>query len=339
MALHITIEPYELIFKRPAGTSRGVYTTRSTRFLHLSDDISSLHYLGECAPLPHLSCDEIDRYYDSRLQQFCDDYCRTEQIDYDAMASYPSMCFGLEMLHLARISPMGKLFNTPFVRGEVGIPINGLIWMGTLDFMQQQIEEKIAAGFRCIKVKIGSLDFEEEFALLFALRQRYPAAQLQLRVDANGAFSPYEAEEKLMRLATLDLHSIEQPIRAGQWQVLAQLCANTPLPIALDEELIGCHTAAQKEALLDTIRPQYIVLKPSLHGGIYGCSQWIALAKVRGIGYWITSALESNVGLNAIAQWVATLGLTAHQGLGTGELYTNNLPTQLSLKGEELWYL
>lgn len=337
MALHIDIQPYELLFKQPAGTSRGVYTKRSIRILRLHDSATGETYLGECAPLPQLSCDPFDEAYDLRLEQFCVDYCHTGLLDYEALRSYPSMCLGLEMLHHARLSPTEALFDTPFARGEEGLPINGLIWMGTLEFMQEQIEAKLSAGFRCIKVKIGALDFEEEFALLSALRQRYSADRLQLRVDANGAFSPEEAPEKLARLSTLHLHSIEQPIRAGQWSIMSALCAHTPLPIALDEELIGVHAPTAQAELLDTIRPQYIILKPSLHGGFEGCRRWIAQAQARGIGYWLTSALESNIGLNAIAQFTATLGLKTHQGLGTGALFTNNLPSTLHCRGEYLW--
>lgn len=337
MALHIDIQPYELLFKRPAGTSRGVYTKRSIRILRLSDDEQGRIFLGECAPLPQLSCDAIDADYDVRLQALCADYCATGQLDYEALQPFPSMCMGLEMLHHSRLSPTDSIFDTPFARGEVGIPINGLIWMGTLDFMQEQIEAKLAEGFRCIKLKIGALDFEQEFALLAALRARYSPDRLQLRVDANGAFDTADAVDKLHRLSTLHLHSIEQPIRSGQWPTMAALCAQSPLPIALDEELIGIHTPTAQGDLLDTLRPNYIVLKPSLHGGFVGCMSWIAQAQARGIGYWITSALESNIGLNAIAQFTATLGLTAHQGLGTGGLFTNNFASTLHCEGEYLW--
>lgn len=225
-----------------------------------------------------------------------------------------------------------------FLRGRQGIPINGLIWMGNFDEMYQRIEEKMKAGFRCIKLKIGAIDFERELELLSHIRKHFSPEQIELRVDANGAFSPEDALRKLEQLNEFQLHSIEQPIRAGQWQAMKQLCATTPFPIALDEELIGINERERKIELLDTIRPQYIILKPSLHGGIQGSQEWIALAAERGIGSWVTSALESNIGLNAIAQWCATLQPSLPQGLGTGLLFTDNVDYPLHIQGDCLWY-
>ena len=230
------------------------------------------------------------------------------------------------------------MWKSSFTEGTSGILINGLIWMGTYEEMTARIEEKLVAGFSCIKLKIGSLRFEDEMELLKKVRQRFSKDTITLRVDANGGFKPAEAMERLERLAALDIHSIEQPIMAGQWEEMARLCARTPLPIALDEELIGVNDTEGKNRLLDVIRPQYIILKPSLHGGIRGSEEWISLAKRRDIGYWITSALESNVGLNAIAQWAATLGIEIPQGLGTGALYVNNVERPLEVVGERLWY-
>ena len=210
--------------------------------------------------------------------------------------------------------------------------------MGNFDEMYHRIEEKMKAGFRCIKLKIGAIDFEKELELLAHIRQHFSPEQIELRVDANGAFSPTDALDKLKRLSEYQLHSIEQPIRAGQWEEMAKLCEQTPFPIALDEELIGVNDRPTKEALLDTIRPQYIILKPSLHGGISGSEEWIELAAEREIGSWVTSALESNIGLNAIAQWTATLMPTLPQGLGTGLLFTDNIDYPLHIEGDCLWY-
>jgi L-alanine-DL-glutamate epimerase-like enolase superfamily enzyme len=230
------------------------------------------------------------------------------------------------------------LWDTPFSRGEQGIPINGLIWMGSYEYMETQIREKLDQGFTCIKLKIGAIGFEEELALLKKIRKEYSPETVTLRVDANGAFDPSDALEKLKRLSELGLHSIEQPIRAGQWKALQGLIKNAPLPIALDEELIGVHAVNEKEALLDRLNPPFLVLKPTLHGGMSGCGEWIRLAHARGIGWWMTSALESNIGLNAVAQWCATLDNPVHQGLGTGLLYRDNLPMPLVIEGEKLWF-
>ena len=252
---------------------------------------------------------------------------------------YPSILIGLETAfrHLERGSL--DLWDTPFSRGEAGIPINGLIWMGDYKKMLEQIETKMTTGFRCIKLKIGAINFEEELALLRFIRSHFSAKEVELRVDANGAFAPVDAMEKLKRLAELDLHSIEQPIRAGQWEDMARLTAETPLPIALDEELIGMNIPERKQCLLDSVHPQYIILKPSLHGGMAGGSEWIREAEKRNIGWWITSALESNIGLNAIAQWCATFNNPLPQGLGTGALFTDNVDMPLEVRKDCLWYL
>jgi L-alanine-DL-glutamate epimerase-like enolase superfamily enzyme len=232
------------------------------------------------------------------------------------------------------------LWDTAFSRSEQGIPINGLIWMGPYRDMEAQIREKLDHGFRCIKLKIGALNFEEEIALLKQIRHEYSAKTITLRVDANGAFLPSEAPEKLKRLSDLSLHSIEQPIKAGQWEALAGLIKTSPLPIALDEELIGVFSKEQKARLLETLMPPFLVLKPTLHGGISGCNEWIALAEARNIGWWMTSALESNIGLNAVAQFCATVlkDNPLHQGLGTGLLYSDNVEMPLRIEGEKLWF-
>lgn len=329
------IIPKTLIFKQPAGTSRGVYHNHKVWYIHLThSELPGQEGWGECAPLVQLSCDDIPNY-EQKLQQFCKSFDGT--IDYEGLRDYPSMLFGFECALRSLHAKDDILWESPFARGEAGITINGLIWMGTFEEMSARIEEKLDAGFCCIKLKIGAINFEDEMALLKKIRERYSKESITLRVDANGGFSPVDALDKLERLSRLDIHSIEQPIKAGQWNEMAKLCAQTPLPIALDEELIGVNDSKRKAELLDTIHPQYIILKPTLHGAIRGSEEWIDLAKQRGIDYWITSALESNIGLNAIAQWAATLGISMPQGLGTGALYTNNVESSLRILGEKLW--
>ena len=339
---HIDITTRTFHFKEPAGTSRGVYHTRVSRFVHLtSDDLPGIVGVGECAPLPKLSCDDLPDY-DAVLRRHCDDVCARGGIDVDALRDVPSMLFGLETawLQLHR-GGSTALSDTPFARGEEGIPINGLVWMGDFETMAARLEQKLAQGFSCVKIKIGAIDFSDEMALIRHLRDHYGSDRIELRVDANGAFMPAEAMDKLQQLAACDIHSIEQPIMAGQWQEMARLCEVSPLPIALDEELIGVNTLERKRQLLDTIRPQYIILKPSLHGGMAGCREWIALARERGIGSWITSALESNVGLNAIAHLAAEVygpAITMPQGLGTGQLFTDNIEMPIAIHSDKLWY-
>ena len=323
-----SIEKRVLHFREPAGTSRGVYTIRTVWFVTLrhGDRVG----IGECAPLPRLSCDDLPDY-EAILERMCRETAERGEIDYERLRPYPSILFGLEcamrMLNPPTKLPQGEQL---FLQGKTGIPINGLIWMGTYQVMRQRIETKLRDGYRCIKLKIGAIDFADEQRLLQLIRQEYDADKVTLRVDANGAFPVADAPRRLRQLAELDLHSIEQPIRQGQWQEMARLCADTPLPIALDEELIGVNQPDRKRQLLDTIRPQYIILKPSLHGGIQGCEEWIRLALERGIGWWATSALESNVGLTAIARWCAGHNPTIPQGLGTGLLYTDNTPSHTS---------
>ncbi|MCI5581889.1 MAG: o-succinylbenzoate synthase [Phocaeicola plebeius] len=337
LSLKTTILPRTLHFKQPAGTSRGIYTTRNVWYIRVEDPCTGRYGVGECAPLPRLSCDDLPQY-EVLLHDSCKAFERTGKIDYEALRPYPSILFGLEtaVRHFERGSL--AFWDTPFAKGEQGIPINGLIWMGNFEEMYCRIEEKMQAGFRCIKLKIGAIDFRQELELLRHIRQHFSPAQIELRVDANGAFSPEEAPEKLEQLQAFHLHSIEQPVRAGQWEAMRTLCAHTPLPIALDEELIGINLREEKERLLDIIHPQYIVLKPSLHGGWSGSQEWIDLAAERGIGSWVTSALESNVGLNAIAQWCATLSPALPQGLGTGQLFTDNTDSPLHIEGDCLWF-
>jgi len=338
MSLSFQIIPYTLHFKLPAGTSRGVYRTRKSWFILLWNTEQPLNVgIGECAPLPDLSCDALPDY-ETILSRTCQNLIATGSLDFKSLRAYPSILFGLEtaLFHLQAGS--FNLWNTPFSRGEAGIPINGLIWMEQKEEMLLQIEQKIKKGFRCIKLKIGAIDFEEEISLIRHIRNHFAPSQIEIRVDANGAFTPDDALQKLTKLAAFGLHSIEQPIRASQWEAMAKLVAASPLPIALDEELIGCNDPLEKRHLLETIRPQYIILKPSLHGGIHGCTEWIAEAERLSIGWWVTSALESNIGLNAIAQWCASLNVTRPQGLGTGALFTNNIELPLTVEGDLLWF-
>ena len=338
------IEERVLHFKQPTGTSRGVYTERKIWLVHLSD--GERQEVGECAPLPKLSCDDIPNYQEV-LEGFCQKLCETGAIDYEALRPYPSMLFGLETAVAVLRSEEAEvrrqvpvLFDTPFSRGEVGIPINGLVWMGTFDEMQQRIEEKLSQGFRCVKLKIGAIDFDAELELIKQIRRRFSHHDVELRVDANGAFPFDEALYKLELLSQYALHSIEQPIKAGQWANMAELCRESPLPIALDEELIGINDPDLKRQMLNIIRPRYIILKPSLHGGIMGCREWLDIARDMRIGSWITSALESNIGLNAIAQFCSSVygdAITMPQGLGTGQLFTDNIPMPLEIRGDQLW--
>ena len=341
----ITITSKLLHFLQPAGTSRGVYNTRLSFYLKLtSDEQPDVVGVGECATLPDLSCDAMPpNEYERKLRTFCDEYERTGVIDYEAMRAYPSMLFGLETA-VAQFNAKGSLnfFNTPFGRGEEGIPINGLVWMGTFEEMFERLEAKLKAGFRCIKIKIGAIDFDRELQLIRHIRSTFSRNDVELRVDANGGFTPEEALSRMEALVQYDIHSIEQPIKQHQWMEMARLCAATPLPIGLDEELIGVNKRQKKIELLDTIRPQYIVLKPSLHGGMAGTEEWIQLARERNIGSWITSALESNIGLNAIAQLTASIygtNIRHAQGLGTGQLFADNIEMPLKVVGDKLWIM
>jgi len=342
----IKIQERKLHFKQPAGTSRGVYTERKSWFVTVTDGQNT--GLGECAPLPDLSCDALPDY-EKKLRQFCDHLEQNGEIDYAAMSDYPSMLFGLETAML-NLKNGNLLFDTPFSRGEEGIPINGLVWMGNYDEMLQRMEQKLEQGFRCVKLKVGAIDFEQELDLVRRIRKRFSHHEVELRLDANGAyiFTPVQGEERsrdnaLYRLELLSqyaIHSIEQPIRQGQWAYMAELCRESPLPIALDEELIGVNDREMKSHLLSVIKPAYIVLKPSLHGGMAGCREWIEAAHANDVGTWITSALESNVGLNAIAQFCSSVygtDISMPQGLGTGQLFTDNIPMPLEIRGDKLW--
>ncbi len=336
--MKVDIHQQTFHFRQPAGTSRGIYTERTSWLVTVTDGGKTGR--GECAPLPDLSCDALPPHiYKEVLEKFCRQLEQTGQIDTEAMRPYPSMLFGLETALLSlRNGP--RLFDTPFSRGEEGIPINGLVWMGTYDEMLGRIEEKLQAGYGCVKLKVGAIGFDHELDLVSRIRRRFSPREVELRLDANGGFQPEEALYRLELLSQYAIHSIEQPIKARQWAAMASLCREAPLPIALDEELIGVNDPDAKRQMLRIVKPAYIVLKPSLHGGMAGCREWIAIAREEGIGSWITSALESNIGLNAIAQFCSHVygaRITFPQGLGTGQLFTDNIPMPLEIHGDQLW--
>lgn len=336
---------YTLRFTFPAGTSRGVMTTHHTHFVVLEH--KGRRGIGECAPLPGLSEDDT---LDIAAVKALAEECLAAPLPADVPEVYrrvqacvpevlPSVRFGLEVALLDLLHGGQRCLFPQVLQPEFApLLINGLVWMGDPDFMVRQIDEKLEQGFRCIKLKVGAIDFEQELRLLAHIRQRYDPKAVMLRADANGAFSPNDALDKLHQLAAYGIHSIEQPIRAGQPATMAELCRTSPIPIALDEELIGWHQPTEREHLLDTIRPQYIILKPTLLGGLAAADAWIALAEARGIGWWATSALESNIGLNAIAQWVATYRPPLPQGLGTGQLYHNNIDSPIVIRQGYLQY-
>lgn len=321
-----------LKFKRPSGTSRGILTDKYSWILEAyHEDQPEIIGIGECSVIPGLSPDYISNdAYEEILNRL------TKDPDMD-LSGYPSIRFGLESA-LLDLRNGGKriYFQNEFTNGQQEIPINGLVWMGDEAFMQEQIEEKLTAGFTTIKMKIGAIDLEKELSLLRQIRETYSKDKITLRVDANGAFDAKKAVQVLDALSKLEVHSIEQPIPKGHWQEMKELCAQTPTPIALDEELIGLENIEEKKACLDTIRPQYIILKPSLHGGISGTQEWIRLAEERNIGWWMTSALESNIGLNVIAQLTAEYDNPLPHGLGTGSLYTSNIPMGLTIRDGRL---
>lgn len=331
-----TYHKYILDFKRPSGTSRGVLTQKETWFIVLEKD--GKKGIGECGILRGLSIDDrVD--YESKLKWTCENIHLGEEQLWVALLEFPSIQFGVEMAFqsLASATPF-LLFPSAFTNGSNSIPINGLVWMGETAYMKEQIEQKLAQGFKCIKLKIGAIDFAKELQLLSYIRENFSREQIEIRVDANGAFGSNEALDKIIQLSEFKIHSIEQPIQKNNTDRMAELCKTTPFPIALDEELIGVFSYAEKEQLLQQICPQYIILKPSFIGGFRGTQEWINLANKYKIGWWITSALESNIGLNAIAQWTFLQPNLMPQGLGTGALYTNNFDCPLTVAGGQLWY-
>lgn len=338
--------PHNLKFKFPAGTSRGVLHEKKSWFLILQKDGKT--GIGEAGPLPGLSIDDRPDFEDQlrnvsrKLQGAAGPENEEEAFSLaEALGGedFPSIRFALETALLDWLGG-GKriLFDNYFTRGEGSIPINGLIWMGDRNTMRTRMEEKLEQGFRCLKMKIGAINFEEECAILAEVRKHFSASEITLRVDANGAFLPEEALQKLSKLAKFGLHSIEQPIKAGQPEEMARICRESPVPVALDEELIGVPVKTAGRELLRQIRPPFIILKPGLLGGMEVCRQWTALAREEGAGFWITSALESNIGLNAISQFTARYPADMPQGLGTGQLYHNNIPSPLRIERGMLRY-
>lgn len=319
----------------PGGTSRGVLKQKDTYFLKIKKD--GKLGIGECAFFKGLSYDR-PADYEPKLKWLCENINEDTEFLLEELKEFPSIQFGLEQALLSVASKdKFELFPSAFSRGEDQIPINGLIWMGEEDFMMNQIQDKLSLGFRTLKMKIGAIDFETELKVLKSIRQRFGPEQVELRVDANGAFAPQEAMQKLNKLSEYKLHSIEQPIRAGQWKAMSALCEKSPIPIALDEELIGVIDPVNKNEMLSVIKPQYIILKPSLIGGFKGSSEWITMAKQAKIGWWITSALESNIGLNAIAQFTYNQNNSMPQGLGTGGLFDNNISSPLRVENGTLF--
>jgi o-succinylbenzoate synthase len=334
--LKATYHKYLLHFKRPSGTSRGVMTDKETWFIIL--DHEGKKGIGECGILRGLSCDDRPDY-EEKLAWTCANIHLGKEVLWENLLEFPSIQFGVEMAFQSLESQTPFiLFPSDFTKGQKSIPINGLIWMGEEVFMKEQIEEKLANGFRCVKLKIGAIDFEKELQLLRYIRANFSPEQVEIRVDANGAFNEVEALDKLIQLSEFKIHSIEQPISKNNTDRMSELCKISPFPIALDEELIGVFSVSEKEALLQKIKPQFIILKPSFVGGFRGTQEWIDLAEKHKIGWWITSALESNIGLNAIAQWTYLQHNLMPQGLGTGALYTNNFDCPLKVDQGQLWF-
>jgi O-succinylbenzoate synthase len=349
MPLKIAFKPYTFLFKKEAGTSRGVMTERKSWMLRVTDDEQpGVEGYGECAPLPGLSFDDIPDF-ETQLTSVCELF---NELDLEVFPfnlsiileqiipeHLPSARFGIETTLLDYMNG-GKriIYPNAFTNAGRGILMNGLIWMGSYDDMLAQVEQKLAQGFSTLKMKVGAIDFEQELRILDSIRGRFSKDEITLRVDANGAFSPQDVNEKLERLAKFDLHSIEQPIKAGQHDLLATVCESSPVPVALDEELIGIFDYREKFALLKKVQPPYIILKPGLLGGFQHTKEWIEIANRLNIGWWITSALESNIGLNAIAQFTANFKNELPQGLGTGQLYHNNFGSPLNIQNGHLFY-
>ncbi|MGY6520539.1 MAG: o-succinylbenzoate synthase [Mongoliitalea sp.] len=350
-AIRFSYVPHQLKFNFDAGTSRGVLREKTTYFIQACTSENSTVGWGEAAPLVKLSIDDrpdFEQYLQSYCEELVFEYDSKEKLDSNEIFQwcadvisndFPSIRFAFESAILDFFNGGQRMiFDTDFFHKEQAIPINGLIWMGDKEFMLDQINEKLAKGFSCIKMKIGAIDFDQECRLLEYIRSKFSAATITLRVDANGAFHPSEALEKLKRLAAFDLHSIEQPIAVKQWKEMAELCQVTPLPIALDEELIGVYGFENRKQLLKRIQPQYIILKPTLLGGLRDTQEWIQVAEAQNIAWWMTSALESNVGLNAIAQFTSTYKDLSHQGLGTGQLFINNIDSPLLVENGLIAY-
>lgn len=334
--LTATHHQYILNLKQASGTSRGVLNTKETWFIVIREN--NKIGIGECGILRGLSIDDRPEY-EQKLAWTCQNIHLGKEKLWDALLEFPSIQFGVEMAFQSLASnSIFDLFPSQFTQSQKSIPINGLVWMGEKQFMKSQIEQKLNEGFKCIKLKIGAINFNEELELLGHIRQHFSAKQIEIRVDANGAFDPKDALRKLHQLHEFEIHSIEQPVAKQHVDTLKMLCEKSPFPIALDESLIGVFNHVDKVKLLSYIKPQYIILKPSFIGGFRGTSEWISIAKNLNIDWWVTSALESNIGLNAIAQWTFLQNNVMPQGLGTGGLYTNNFDCPLLVENGQLWY-
>lgn len=337
--LRATYKKYLLQFKKPAGTSRGIILNKESWFILITDDgTPDIQGVGECSVIKGLSLDDRPGLGD-KINDVCRDIAVFQDDRQHSLSDWPAIRAGIEMA-FSDLKNGGTriLFPSGFTAGIDSIPNHGLIWMGKPHDMLEQIEKKINEGCRVIKMKVGALDFDEELNLIRTVRNHYPTRDISIRLDANGAFSPDEALSRLEKLAVFDIHSIEQPVRQGQLKAMADICRHSPIAVALDESLTGVHKPEEKRDLLETIRPQFLVLKPSLLGGFRASEEWIEIAGDKKIGWWINSALESNIGLNAIAQWTATLSNPLVQGLGTGSLFTNNFPSPLTVEKGALKY-
>lgn len=329
---------HRLEFLVPSGTSRGVLKSKDSWFVILHDGERGTTGIGECSLIPGLSPDPLDRF-EEILGSCCHRFEISGDIEGPELNEFPAIRFGFETAERDLRSGGSRiLFKSEFTRGKSGIPINGLIWMGKKDEMLRQVSRKIEEGFRVLKLKVGAIEFQDELDILKHIRTTFTGRDLQIRVDANGAWTAEEALERMKRLSEFVLHSIEQPIPAGNWQEMAALCEKSPLAVALDEELIGIYRAQSKRELLETIRPRFIILKPTLLGGLKASEDWISHAEKTGTGWWITSALESNIALNAIAQWTYSTGNRMYQGLGTGQIFKNNIASPLEVIEGKLWY-
>lgn len=334
-----SLQKHELKFKVPAKTSRNTFTTRTIFLITLNDIQTGKQGIGEASPLSLLSLDDVPNYQ-LILEKKLDEFCQVGSLDQLSLETYPSIRFGIEtaLLNMSADSE-GVIFNSDFTARKKAIPVNGLVWMNDSPTMYKEAIEKIRAGFNVIKIKVGALDFDEECRLLEKIRKQFSAFKITLRVDANGAFDAGDALEKLNELKRFELHSIEQPIAAGQWDWMQKICAESPVDIALDEELIGVNVFEQADKMIKHIKPSYLILKPNLIGGLSISDQWITFAHKHHVGWWATSALESNVGLNAIAQWVSTYQNPLHQGLGTGSLFSNNFSSRLKMEEGHMRYV
>lgn len=336
MSLKASFREYTLQFKFPAGTSRGVLHDKKVYYLKLQLDNAA--GIGECSVIPGLSIDDRPDFGE-KVAEVCKEINAGTDFRELELSDFPAISFGLETALLDVKANGNKIFfKNDFTEGKKGIPINGLVWMGDREFMEKQIRSKIEAGFTCIKLKVGAIDFDTELEILSNIRKTFSPQYLEVRLDANGAFALNKASEKLNRLSEFTIHSIEQPIKTGNWAEMAAICASSPIPIALDEELIGVVSEEKQEQLISVIKPTYIILKPGLLGGLEKAQDWIDVAERHHIGWWVTSALESNIGLNAIAQWTSSLKISLPQGLGTGQLYTNNIPSPLNIQKDSLFY-